>query len=132
MTCAELCCQIVWEHFPQLCINFEISALEEAIGWYVYDNTIFLKWGVLNVPFCSMLVPFHFSLIMTLVVPCLDNIFTVLLISALATTGATKIIFMDSGSPSGGGGVHACLGMVCYHRIVHILNSSKKPYFLCL
>ena len=41
---------------------------------------------------------------MTLVVPCLDNIFMVLLISALATIGATKPIFLDSGSPRGGGG----------------------------
>ena len=45
-----------------------------------------------------MFVPFHFSLIMTLVVPCLDNIFMVLVISALATIGATKPIFLDSGS----------------------------------
>ena len=50
-----------------------------------------------------MFVPFHFSLIMTLVVPCLDNIFMVLLISALATIGATKPIFLDSGSPRGEG-----------------------------
>ena len=44
-----------------------------------------------------------FYLIMTLVVPCLDNI------SALAKIGATKPIFLDSGSPRGGGGgfVHA-------------------------
>ena len=42
---------------------------------------------------------------MTLVVPCLDNILMVLLISALATIGATKPIFLDSGSPRGGGGV---------------------------
>ena len=41
---------------------------------------------------------------MTLVVPCLDNIFMVLLISALAKIGATKPIFLDSGSPRGGGG----------------------------
>ena len=41
----------------------------------------------------------------------------VLLISALATIGVTKRIFLDSGSPRGGGGVHACVGMamVCYH-----------------
>ena len=52
-----------------------------------------------------MFVPFHFSLIMTLVVPCLDNIFMVLLISALATIGATKPIFLDSG----GRGVCACV-----------------------
>ena len=28
-----------------------------------------------------------------------------------------------------GGGVHACVGMVCYHCIVHILNSSKHSIF---
>ena len=54
-------------------------ALEEAIGEYVYDISIFLKWGILNVPFCSIFVPFHFYLVMTLVVPCLDNIFMVCL-----------------------------------------------------
>ena len=113
----------------------QISALKEAIGSYVYDNTIFLKWGILNVPFCSIFVPFHFYLIMTLVVPCLHNMFMVLLTFALGNIniGATKPIFLDSGSPrGGGGGVRACVGMVCYHCIVHILNSSKKPYFLCL
>ena len=45
-----------------------------------------------------MIVPFQFSLIMILVVlPCLGNIFMVLLISALATIGAMKPIFLDSG-----------------------------------
>ena len=75
-----------------------------------------------------MFVPFHFYRIMTLVVPCLDNIFMVLLISALGNfnIGATKPIFLDSGSPRGGGGGCASMGMVCYHCIVHILNSSKK------
>ena len=56
-----------------------------------------------------MFVPFHFFLIMTLVVPCLDNTFMVLLISALATIGATKPIFLDSGSPRGGGGGGSCV-----------------------
>ena len=57
-----------------------------------------------------MIVPFQFSLIMTLVVlPCLGNIFMVLLISALATIGATKPIFLDSGSPRGGGGGGSCV-----------------------
>ena len=43
---------------------------------------------------------------MTLVVPCLDKIFMVLLISELAKVGAIamKPIFLDSGSPRGGGG----------------------------
>ena len=40
---------------------------------------------------------------MTLVVPCLDTIFMVLLISELAKIGAMKPIFLDSGSPRGRG-----------------------------
>ena len=44
--------------------------------------------------------------LLTLVVPCLENIFMVLLISALGNfkIGATKPIFLDSGSPRGEGG----------------------------
>ena len=62
------------------------------------------------------------------------DIFMVFLISALGNfkIGATKPIFLDSGFPKAGGGVRACVGMVCYHCMVHILNSSKKLYFLCL
>ena len=54
-------------------------------------------------------VPFNFYLIMTLVVPHLYNIFMVLLISALGNIkiGATKPIFLDSGSPGERGVVHA-------------------------
>ena len=78
--------------------------MEEATGYYVYDISIFLKWVVSNVPFCSIFVPFHFYLVMTLVVPYLDNIFMVLLISELAKIGATKPIFLDSGSTWGDGG----------------------------
>ena len=74
-----------------------------------------------------MFVPFHFSLIMTLVVLCLDSIYMVLLISALATIGAMKPIFWIL-VPLGGW-VHACVGMVCYHCVVHILNSSKNSIF---
>ena len=50
---------------------------------------------------------------MILVVPCLGNIFMVFLISEFSKIGATKPIFLDSGSPRGarGGGVHACAGM---------------------
>ena len=66
---------------------------------------------------------------MTLVVPCLDNIFMVLLISALATIGATKPIFWILVPLGGEGGVRACVGMVCYHCIVHIPNSSKNSNF---
>ena len=72
----------------------QFTALKEAIGLYVYDNTIFLKWDIMNVPFCSIFVPFHFYLIMTLVVPCLHTMFMVLLIFALGNfkIGATKPI----------------------------------------
>ena len=42
---------------------------------------------------------------MTLVVPCLDNIFMVLLISELAKIGVMKPIFLDSGSLGGEGGL---------------------------
>ena len=71
---------------------------------------------------------------MTLVVPCLHNMFMVLLIFALENIkiGATKPTFLDFGSPRGRGGVRACVGMVCYHCncIVHILNSSKNSISL--
>ena len=67
---------------------------------------------------------------MTLVVASVDNIFTVLLISEVLQIGTMKPIFLDSGSPRGG--VRACVGMVCNHCIVHILNLRGKLYFLCL
>ena len=58
-----------------------------------------------------LFVPFHFYLIMTLVVPHLHNMFMVMLIFALGNfkIGATKPIFLDFGSPreEGGGLVHA-------------------------
>ena len=79
--------------------------------------------------FVQYLYHFIFILLCTLFVPCFDNIFMVLLISALATIGATKPIFLDSGSPRGEGGVRACVGMVWYHCIIHILNSSKNSIF---
>ena len=48
---------------------------------------------------------------MTLVVPCLHNMFMVLLIFALGNIniGATKPIFLDFGSPRGGGGGGSCM-----------------------
>jgi len=59
----------------------------------------------------------------TLVVPCLDNIFMVLLISALGNfnIGATKPIFLDSGSPRGGGG--SC---VRGHGLLSLYSSYTK------
>ena len=74
---------------------------------------------------------------MTLVVPCLDKIFMVLLISELAKIGATKPIFLDSGSPRGGGGgscVCGCGQSSLYMQVLHftILNQSKNTvFFLC-
>ena len=64
-----------------------------------------------------------------MVAPCLHNMFMVLLIFALVNIniGATKPIFLDSGSPRGEGrGIRACVGMVCYQIIVHKLNSNKN------
>ena len=60
--------------------------------------------GILNLPFCSIFVPLHIYLVRTLVVPYLDNIFMVLLISELAKIGATKPIFLNSGSVGMEGG----------------------------
>ena len=68
---------------------------------------------------------------MTLVVPCLQKMFMVLLIFALGNfkIGATKTIFWILVPLGGEGeGVRACVGMVCYHCIVHILNSSTSKY----
>ena len=61
--------------------------------------------------------------VVCLVALCFDNICMVLLISELAKIGETNPIFLDSGSPGRKGGLHVCVGMVCYHSIVHILNS---------
>ena len=71
--------------------------------------SIFSKWGILNVPFCAIFVPFHFYLTMTLVVPCLDNIFMVLLIFALGNfkIGAIKPIFFFILVTLGRGFIHA-------------------------
>ena len=57
--------------------------------------------------------------------------FMVLLIFALGKVkiGVTKPILLDFSCPRGEG-VCACVGMVCYHCIVHILSSSKNPIFL--
>ena len=95
----------------------QISAFKRQLGNMFLTDIIFLKWGILNlnVPFCSIFVPFHFYLIMTLVVPCLHNMFMVLLIFALAIGNfkigghGTKPIFLDSGSPSGGKGGGSCV-----------------------
>ena len=80
--------------FGNIFLSFVTNwSLGGAIGDYVYDISIFLKWGILNVSFCLIFVPFNFYVVTTLVVPYLDNIFMVLLISELAKIGATKPIF---------------------------------------
>ena len=71
-----------------------------------------------------MFVPFHFSLLMTLVVPCLDTIFMGLLISALATIGAMKPIFLDSGSPRRGRGERG--SCMCGHGLLSLHSSYTK------
>ena len=77
---------------------------------------------------------YHFIfilLIMTLVVPYLHNLFMVLLIFSQGNFKicVKKPIFFGFWFPQEGGGICACVGMVCYHCIVHILNSSKKHFF---
>ena len=57
---------------------------------------------------------------MTLVVPCLDNVFMVLLISELKKIGATKPTFLDSGFPRKEG------GCVCGHGLFSLLSSYPK------
>ena len=79
-----------------------------------------LKWGILNVPFCSIFVPFYFYLtnIMTIC------IFMVLLISALAKIGAMKPSFLDSGSPRGeGGSLFMC---TCGQGLLSLYSSYTK------
>ena len=60
---------------------------------------------------------------MTLVGPCLDNIFMVLLMFALENfkIGATKPIFLDSGSPIGEGGL-----CVRGHGLLRLFSSYTK------
>ena len=78
--------------------------MEEAIGYSVYDISLFLKWGISNVPFCSIFVPFQFYLVMTLFVPSLANIFTVLLVFEVVKIGVTNLFFWIL-VPLGGRGV---------------------------
>ena len=57
--------------FGNTFLNFVSNFSLEGGNWVdVYDISILLKWGILNVPFCSIFVPFHFYLVMTLIVPC--------------------------------------------------------------
>ena len=114
MTCAEPYCQITWEHFPQLYVKFELWRRQLGTMFitsaynYVHDISQFLKWGISNVPFCSIFVPFHYFLVMALIVPSLDNILTVLLGSERVKIGMMKPIFLDSASPRGRGGSCVC------------------------
>ena len=76
-----------------------------------FEYTYYEMGYFTNVPFCSIFVPFNFYLVITyaLVVPCLDDIFIMLLlISKVAKIGATKPIFLDSGFPRGRGGACMC------------------------
>ena len=61
---------------------------------------------------------------MTLVVPCLHNMFMVLLIFALGNIniGATKPIFLDFGSPRGGRGGSCVRG----HGLLSLYSSYTK------
>ena len=60
---------------------------------------------------------------MTLVGPCVDNIFMVLLVSALPKNDVTKPIFLDSGSPRGEVGLvraWALFVIIVYFMIIYL------------
>ena len=68
---------------------------------------------------------------MTLVVPCLDNIFMVLLISELAIIGVTKPMFLDSGYPRVGGWVCACVTcfvMLFYYIWLFVFDFTVREF----
>ena len=65
--------------FGNTFLNFVSNFSLEGGNWVKCLWQQFLKWCILNLPFCSIFVPFHFYLIMTLVVPCSHNMFMVLL-----------------------------------------------------
>ena len=65
---------------------------------------------------------------MTLVVPCLDNIFIVLLISELAKIGAIKPMFLDSGSPRGF--IHAWAWFVIIVYFIYWIQVKNFIFFV--
>ena len=85
----------------------QISALEEAIGYYVYGHgiSIFLKWEYFKCTILLNICTFSFLSCYDIGCTCLDNIFVVLLISELAKIGVTKPFYLDSGLPGGEGGL---------------------------
>ena len=64
--------------------------------------------GYLMYHFVQYLYHFILSCYDIMVVPSLENIFTVLLISKVVKIGAIKPIFLDSGSPREEGGLCVC------------------------
>ena len=63
---------------------------------------------------------------MTLVVPCLDNIYIYGFADLCNRNNwCNKTYFFGFWFPEGGRGGCACMGMVCYHFIVHILISNS-------
>ena len=121
--------RLVRTYSSTLCQNW---ALENSGNWVLcLWHQHISKMGYFK---CTILFNFctiSFYLVMTLVVPCLDNIFMVFLISELAKIGTTKPICLDSGSL--GGRVFFCMrGHGLLSLYIHVLNSSKKLYFLCL
>ena len=86
----------------------------------------------LNVPFCSIFVPFHFYLVID--IGCAMFRYHIhfwfcwsLNLQKLVQWNLLFWILVALGVRGG----CACMGMVCHHCIIHILNSSKKLYFLC-
>ena len=121
--------------FGNTFLNFVSNFSLEGGNWVIclWQHHI-SKMGILNVPFCSIFVPFHFYLVMTLVVPCLETYLWFCWSLNLQKNGRTalKPVFWILVPLRGGGFMCACVSLVCSHCTVHILISSKKLYFLCL
>ena len=66
--------------------------------------------------------------VVRLVALCFDNIFMVCWSLNLQKLVRQNLFFWIL-VPLGGGGIHACVGKVCYKYIVHILKSNKNSIF---
>ena len=85
-----------------------------------------IKWCILNVPFCSIFVPFQFYLVMILVA---DNTLHFLDFQT-DLKWCNETYFLDSSSlkEEGGGGVHAWVGVGKVHNMceIHIVQYQKN------
>ena len=138
MTCAELWCRLFGNTFLNFVSNFSLEGGNWVIClwqhhiskmWYFkcYSTILF---NICTISFYLIIIDINWLYHVYITFTCLW--FCWFLHEEILKLVCWNLFFLDSGSPRERGGVLACMGMVCYHCIVHILNSSKKPYFLCL